>query len=115
MFSQQRFLFIFFFTLFMALSLYMSSNEKHGYIFSIGFVVCVIVSCMGSFDSEMTFHFAVLRFQETLLGVLVFSYVFRLLWPMNTEKVFYQLIDDVQEALFEKLNGKGALRVLKPS
>lgn len=109
MFSQDRFMFIFFFTLFMALSLFMSTNEKHGYIFSIGFVVCAIVSCMGSFDSEMTFHFAVLRFQETLLGVLVFSFVFRLIWPMDTEKVFYQLIDGVQDELVKKLNGEGDL------
>lgn len=70
MFSQDRFLFLTFFTLFLGVCIFMSSDEKYGYVFSIGFAVCSIIACMGGFDSQTTFHFAVLRVQETVLGIV---------------------------------------------
>ena len=99
LFSQDRFLFLTFFTLFLGTCIFMSSDEKYGYIFSIGFSVCSIICCMGGFDSQVTFHFAVLRIQETLLGVITFSVVYRLLWPVNTEQNFVQRFETSRSTL----------------
>ncbi|OEF94936.1 FUSC family protein [Vibrio splendidus] len=102
-FSQDRFLFLTFFTLFLGVCIFMSSDEKYGYIFSIGFAVCSIVACMGGFDSQTTFHFAVVRLQETLLGVVVFSIVYRIVWPVNTELNFVQRFETSKQALLDTM------------
>ena len=106
LFSQNQFLFLTFFTLFLALCLFMSSDEKYGYIFSIGFAVCSIVACMGEFDNQATFHFAVLRLQETLLGVATFSLVYRLMWPVNTEQHFFQRFETSRQTLLDAINSR---------
>lgn len=103
MFSQDRFLFLTFFTLFLGLCIFMSSDDKYGYIFSIGFAVCSIIACMGGFDNQMTFYFAVLRIQETLLGVITFSLVYRLLWPVNTEQQFIERFEASRETLLSAM------------
>ncbi len=50
-FSQDPVLFIVFYTLLLAASLFMASDEKRGYIFVQGYTVCTIICCMGGFDS----------------------------------------------------------------
>ncbi|NMU76265.1 FUSC family protein, partial [Vibrio parahaemolyticus] len=102
-FSQDRFLFLTFFTLFLGACIFMSSDEKYGYVFSIGFAVCSIIACMGGFDSQATFHFAVLRMQETILGVITFSFVYRLVWPVSTEQNFIQRFETSREAMLNAM------------
>lgn len=104
MFSQDRFLFLTFFTLFLGVCIFMSSDEKYGYVFTIGFAVCSIVACMGGFDNQATFHFAVLRMQETILGVITFSVVYRLVWPVNTEQNFIQRFETSREVMLNAMN-----------
>ncbi|CAH1568099.1 conserved membrane hypothetical protein [Vibrio owensii] len=103
-FSQDRFLFLTFFTLFLGVCIFMSSDEKYGYVFTIGFAVCSIVACMGGFDNQATFHFAVLRMQETILGVITFSVVYRLVWPVNTEQNFIQRFETSREVMLSAMN-----------
>ncbi|MCG9640186.1 FUSC family protein [Vibrio sp. Isolate34] len=103
MFSQDRFLFLTFFTLFLGTCIFMSSDEKYGYIFTIGFAVCSIVACMGGFDSQNTFHFAVLRLQETILGVTTFSVVYRIVWPVSTEQNFLQRFETSKNVLLDAM------------
>ena len=111
MFSQDRLLFLTFFTLFLGVCIFMSSDDKYGYIFSIGFAVCSIISCMGGFDNQATFYFAVLRIQETLLGVITFSIVYRLLWPVNTEQQFVQRFESSKETLLSAMRNPVQLDV----
>jgi uncharacterized membrane protein YgaE (UPF0421/DUF939 family) len=111
MFSQDRFLFLTFFTLFLGVCIFMSSDEKYGYIFSIGFAVCSIISCMGGFDSQVTFYFAVLRIQETLLGVITFSIIYRLVWPVNTEQNFVQRFEVSRETLITAMRNTESLDI----
>ncbi|CAH7216148.1 FUSC family protein [Vibrio chagasii] len=111
MFSQDRLLFLTFFTLFLGVCIFMSSDDKYGYIFSIGFAVCSIISCMGGFDNQATFYFAVLRIQETLLGVITFSIVYRLLWPVNTEQQFVQRFESSKETLLSAMRNPTQLDV----
>ncbi|MGL0927075.1 hypothetical protein XM79_c11850 [Vibrio vulnificus] len=103
-FSQDRFLFLTFFTLFLGVCIFMSSDEKYGDVFTIGFSVCSIVACMGGFDNQATFHFAVLRMQETILGVITFSVVYRLVWPVNTEQNFIQRFETSREVMLNAMN-----------
>ena len=111
MFSQDRFLFLTFFTLFLGICIFMSSDEKYGYIFSIGFAVCSIIACMGGFDNQVTFYFAVLRIQETLLGVITFSIVYRLIWPVNTEQNFVQRFETSRETLLTAMRNTDSLDI----
>ncbi len=111
MFSQDRFLFLTFFTLFLGVCIFMSSDEKYGYVFSIGFAVCSIIACMGGFDSQTTFHFAVLRVQETVLGIVTFSIVYRLVWPVNTEVNFLRLFESSRNTLISALNHHDEMNV----
>ncbi|MDP2588121.1 FUSC family protein [Vibrio splendidus] len=111
MFSQDRFLFLMFFTLFLGTCIYMSSDEKYGYVFSIGFAVCSIISCMGGFDNQITFYFAVLRIQETLLGVITFSIVYRLIWPVSTEQNFVQRFETSRETLITAMSDTNNLDI----
>ncbi|EMK3392082.1 FUSC family protein [Vibrio parahaemolyticus] len=111
MFSQDRFLFLTFFTLFLGVCIFMSSDEKYGYVFSIGFAVCSIIACMGGFDSQTTFHFAVLRVQETVLGIVTFSIVYRLVWPVNTEVNFLRLFESSRNTLISALNHHDEINV----
>ncbi|WP_422125947.1 FUSC family protein [Vibrio lentus] len=111
MFSQERFLFLTFFTLFLGICIFMSSDEKYGYVFSIGFAVCSIIACMGGFDSQVTFYFAVLRIQETLLGVITFSIVYRLIWPVNTEQNFVQRFEASRETLLTAMRNTDNLDI----
>lgn len=111
MFSQDRLLFLTFFTLFLGVCIFMSSDDKYGYIFSIGFAVCSIIACMGGFDSQATFYFAILRIQETLLGVITFTVVYRLLWPVTTEQQFVQRLESCRQTLLSAMRNPTKLDV----
>ncbi|MEH0741057.1 FUSC family protein [Vibrio cholerae] len=101
LFSQQRFLFIAFYTLLLASSLFMASDKKYGYIFVQGYTVCTIICCMGGFDSAYTFHFMILRVQETVLGIAVFTLVYKLLWPVTTQTVFIREYAKLHTQLYD--------------
>lgn len=103
-FSQDYFLFIVFYTLLLAASLFMASDERSGYIFVQGYTVCTIICCMGGFDSLNTFEYIILRLQETLLGIGVFTVIYRLVWPVSTESVFYRRYWELHTELKQALN-----------
>ncbi|MGB2147050.1 MAG: FUSC family protein, partial [Vibrio toranzoniae] len=67
--------------------------------------------CMGGFDSQVTFYFAVLRIQETLLGVITFSIVYRLVWPVNTEQNFVQRFEVSRETLITAMRNTESLDI----
>lgn len=101
MFSQDRLMFFTLFTSLLAISIYMSSDKKYGYIFSMTFTVCSIITCMGQFNGGITFQFTILRLQETLLGVVVYSLVYRLLWPVDTETGFTKIFVECSQQLID--------------
>lgn len=91
-FPQQHLLLIAVYCSFLALCVYMSSHHRWGYAATIAFVVCAIVVCSGGFEASTTFNVAILRIQQTILGMLVYSLVFSLLWPKKTEDIFFLLL-----------------------
>ncbi|GEM79136.1 FUSC family protein [Vibrio superstes] len=102
-FPQDHLMFIFCFSLLLAVCSFMGSHKKFGYAFTITFTVCTLVASMGSFDGANTFNIAILRIQETVLGLFVFSVVFSLLWPQKTEDNFFELLTPTTENLTRKL------------
>ncbi|MGR5065173.1 FUSC family protein [Photobacterium sp. DNB22_13_2] len=95
-FAQDREFFILSLLGFSAFCVYMSGCERYGYAFKMAFTVGVIIAAMGQFNNTATFGFAVLRIQETMLGVLVYSVVFQVIWPKNTETF---LISQIQQEI----------------
>jgi hypothetical protein len=98
-FPQDPFLFFTFITLLLAVSVFMSTDPDYGYIFVMGFSVCIIISAMGRFDSATTFYYAILRAQETLLGIIVYSLIFKLIWPVRVEDDFIPLVEEVRKKI----------------
>ncbi len=112
-FAQERMLFIGTFILLAGISTVMSYDRRHGYFVRITFIVCTLICFMGSFDDITSVNMIFLRLQETLLGVVMFSLVYRFVWPINSEVNFYAQHSSITEQLTELvaeltdcLNGK---------
>ncbi|GLS90790.1 fusaric acid resistance protein [Psychromonas marina] len=91
-FPQDKVLFTLFYTLFMAFSAFMSVHKRYGYAFRTGFVVCVVIASVSGFNADTSFAYSILRIQETVLGIVVYSVVFRFIWPKKTEDVFFEIM-----------------------
>ena len=86
LFAQQRWLFILFLSLWCALCTYMNAGNRHQYFwFVAGFVSCII-AIDGGPNAGNAFSIAMLRLQQTGLGILVYSMVALFLWPSNSRK-----------------------------
>ncbi|RKF17896.1 FUSC family protein [Alginatibacterium sediminis] len=90
--SQDHLLFLISYAGFLAFCVYFSSHKRYGYAFTIAAVVCAIIASIGGFESAKIFDITVLRIQETILGMLVYSAVFRIVWPQKTEDIFFDLL-----------------------
>ncbi|GEA60019.1 FUSC family protein [Vibrio comitans] len=112
-FPQDHALFISFYAIFLCFCVYMASHKKYGYVFTMGATVCALIAGMGSFDGATTFHIAVLRIQETLLGLFVFGLVFSVLWPRKVEDSFFELLSPAARNLKKKLSSL-ALNKVEP-
>jgi uncharacterized membrane protein YccC len=93
--SQERFLFISVYIVIAGIATYMAFNLKYGYIFRMAFVVCSLISAIGSFNDITSFDMISLRLEENVLGVIVYSLVFRFIWPNSTEQYFFDLFNKV--------------------
>jgi uncharacterized membrane protein YccC len=88
LFIQDRWLFMLFLAAWVGYCTYMMGGAKHPYFWNVcGFVSIII--CMGAGpDSINAFNIAVLRSQETGLGILVYSLVSLFLWPSSSRADF---------------------------
>ncbi|MFV7770072.1 FUSC family protein [Shewanella marisflavi] len=94
-FSQDRLLFIVFFHLFLGVCVFFSSHKRNGYAFTMAFAVFAIVAMIGGTEGTASFDIAILRIQETMLGVVVYSAVYRFIWPITTESLFFDILKTV--------------------
>ena len=92
LFAQQPVHLLLSYTLFSALCVYQQTNPRYGYIWSIGMMVATLVMIMGGLSGTQTFDIAVLRLQETILGVFCFSLVFSLMWPASSRVVLFDTL-----------------------
>jgi uncharacterized membrane protein YccC len=86
LFAQQRWLFILFLSLWLALCTYMNAGSRHQYFWFVAGFVAVIIAADGGTSAESAFSTAMLRMQQTGLGILAYSLVAILIWPNNSRK-----------------------------
>ncbi|MEZ9890375.1 FUSC family protein [Vibrio breoganii] len=84
--------------LLLALCIYMGSDPVYGYAFTTGFIVCILLAISGGLEGDITLDVAILRLQETFLGLFIYSVVFNLIWPENEEKRFQSEVRLVLDA-----------------
>jgi len=114
LFPQDRWLFILALSVWVGLCTYMMAGGKYQYFWNVGGFVVVVISASAAPDSVDAFHIAVLRTEETGLGILVYSLVAVLLWPSNSHAEFNaaaRKLAAIQHRLFQSylglMNGRG--------
>jgi uncharacterized membrane protein YccC len=90
MYGQDRWSFLLAFSLWLGLCTYMMAGPRNSYFWHVGGFVCAIIAMDGGADPVNAFSIAMLRAQETSLGVLVYGLVSILLWPNNSRQAFRQ-------------------------
>ena len=107
LFAQQRWLFIFFLTLWFAFCAYMNSGPKYSYFWFVAAFVSLIIAADSSSNFDGAFAIAVLRTKQTGLGILVYTLVSLLLWPTHSRKDFEKttlaLLDTQQKLLLASM------------
>ncbi len=87
-FAQDRWLFMLFLSLYLGFCAYMTGGAKHQYFWQVGAFACVIIAFDAGPDPVNAFDTAALRAQQTGLGILVYSLVALLVWPVNSRPAF---------------------------
>ena len=106
LFPQDRWLFMVFLSAYVGFCTYLMCGSKRQYFWMVCGFVCVII-CMGaSANFNDAFNIALLRTEETGLGILVYSLVSILLWPNNSRAKFDAVVKTLattQQQLFQLL------------
>jgi uncharacterized membrane protein YccC len=95
LFAQERWAFILCLSVYAGFCAYMMSGSKHAYFWQVcGFVVVIVCLDAGP-DPINAFDTAILRAQETGLGILVYSLVAIYLWPSSSRAGFNAAADNL--------------------
>jgi uncharacterized membrane protein YccC len=86
--AQDRWLFMLYLSAWVGFCTYMMGGPKRQYFWNVCGFVCAIICLDAGPDSVNAFQTAVLRAQETGLGILVYSLVAVLIWPSNSRADF---------------------------
>lgn len=104
LFSQDRWLFMLSLSIYIGFCTYMMSGTKRQYFWNVCGFVCVIICMDAGPDPINAFNTAILRAQETGLGILVYSVIAFLLWPTNSYADFEAIactMASTQQQLFQ--------------
>ncbi|WP_419175980.1 FUSC family protein [Desulfosediminicola sp.] len=120
LYPQERWLFMTVYSMYLGFCAYRMTQSRHKYFWMVsGFVCAIIVSSAGP-DPAHAFHVAMTRTQETGLGILVYSVVTLLLWPVSSKSQFAQATDTVAATqqqmlavLLKSLNGEDETEKIK--
>jgi uncharacterized membrane protein YccC len=112
-FPQDRWLLIIAMVALVGVCTYMMAGPRHQYFWHVLAFVTVIIVMGSQADPEVAFNTAVLRAQETGLGILVYGLVSVLLWPNDSRSDFEALVKKyaaTQHSLyrlyFDLMNGR---------
>jgi len=114
LFPQDRWGFMLGLSVYIGFCTYMMNTDKYQYFwFSAGYV-CIIVVLESGPNPVHAFDLAILRIQETTLGILVYSVITALLWRSNSVDKFHTLTQQLQQsqralyqAYFALMQGRG--------
>ena len=84
LFAQDRWLFMLFLSGYIGFCTYMMGGAKHQYFWHVCGFVCAVICMDAGPNSIKAFEIAILRAQETGLGILVYSLIAVLIWPSNS-------------------------------
>jgi len=114
LFAQDRWPFVLFLSIWIGLCTYMMAGTKRQYFWHVSAFVCAIICMDGGPDPVNAFDTAILRAQETGLGILVYSLVAIFLWPSSSRAGFEAAtskLADTQHQLYraylDLMNGTG--------
>ena len=88
LFVQDRWLFMVALSAWVGFCTYRMGMSRHWYFWFLAGFASVIISFDGGTDPINAFDTAILRAQETFLGVLVYTLISTLLWPTNSRAGF---------------------------
>ena len=88
LFPQDRWLFILALSAYVGFCTYKMGGKKNSYFWNVCGFVCVIICLEAGADASQAFTLAVLRAQQTCLGILIYSLISIFLWPVNTRAAF---------------------------
>jgi uncharacterized membrane protein YccC len=88
LFPQDRWLFMLVLSSYVGFCTYMMGGKRNQYFWYVCGFVCALICMTAGPDSANAFQIAMLRAQETGLGILVYSVVAILVWPTSTRADF---------------------------
>jgi hypothetical protein len=88
MFPQDRWLFMLILSGWVGFCTYMMGGAKYQYFWNLSGFATIVICVSAGMDSANAFRIAILRSQETGLGILVYSLVAILLWPTRSRRDF---------------------------
>ena len=88
LFPQDRWLFMGTLSLIVGFCTYMMSGPNKPYFWNVTGLVTIVICMDTGPDASNAFDIAVLRTEETALGVLVYSVIALLLWPVSSRQAF---------------------------
>ena len=89
LFPQERWSFMLAVSVYIGICTYLMTGTRHQYFWNVSGFVCVLLCMSAGPDPVNAFDTAVLRAQETGLGILVYSLVAVLIWPVSSRKDFF--------------------------
>ena len=120
LFPQQRWPFMAVLSLYVGFCAYMMTGKKHQYFWYASGFICVVIAVHSS-NSLTAFEIMTERVQETGTGILVYSLVSALLWPINSRDALEQAsrrLFDIQIKLYRSyrdlMAGQGSLEDSRP-
>lgn len=120
LFPQERWLFMAALSMYLGFCAYMMCKSRHQYFWMVSGVVCVIIVASAGPEPTYAFHLAMTRAQETGLGILVYSVVTLLLWPVSSRSQFAKATEtfastqqQMLAVLLKSLNGEDESEKIK--
>ena len=119
-FAQDRWWFIAFLSIYIGFCTYMIAGKKRQYFWYCCAFVCLVI-CVHAAGQPDAFSIAVLRVQQTGMGILVYTLVSILLWPTNSQDILNEITHKLfttQATIFRSyrslLNGQATAEDSRP-
>jgi uncharacterized membrane protein YccC len=119
LFPQDRWGFLVALSLYLGFCTYMLSGPKRSYFWFCAGFVCLIIVVGGASSPENAFETAVVRTQETALGIALYSVIAALLWPRRsgpelerTSRALFATQRGLYQAYRELSRGRGSVQQL---
>jgi uncharacterized membrane protein YccC len=95
-FAQEHWWYVAILSLYLGFCTYMITGKKRTYFWWYCAFVCLVIATHSAGDAPNAFNIAVLRVQQTGMGILVYTLVSVLLWPSDTRGA----LDEAARKLF---------------